>query len=136
MIAALILVLSIAAFIKFFLYYTRAVIVASREHQISETVHEITGIAGEIEATQFQRLVQLIEICPARNDGLGIRAVRVYFGGLNHLLGLVEWLPNRIVSKIAAWIERERAACVYFAAVALDQRMAYSRTLFSNHMVS
>lgn len=136
MVAALILVFSIGGFIRFFMYYTQAVIADSKKRAISESAREILGTAGEIGPTQFQRLVQLIEICPGNNDGMGIRAVQVYFRGLSHLLGLVGRLPNRIVLKITVWIERERVSCVYFAAVALDQRMACSRALLSNSTVS
>jgi hypothetical protein len=134
MIAALILVVSIAAFVQFFVFYTRSVIAASRKHALSENVREITGLSGQtVQATQFGRLVQLAELCPGSGeDQMGIRAVRAYFAGLGLLLSLMSRSPAGMISKAARWIEQERDACAYFAATALDQRMAYSRSLLSD----
>jgi hypothetical protein len=134
MIAALIFVVSIAAFIQFFVFYSRSVIAASRKHALSENVREVTGISGEmVEDLQFDRLLQLVELCPGSgSDEMGIRAVRAYFSGLGMLLSLVPQAPSGILSRTASWLKRERGACAYFAATALDQRMAYSRTLLSH----
>lgn len=134
MIAALIFVVSIAAFFQFFLFYTRSVLAASSKHALSESVREITGIDGQVvPATHFGRLVQLAELCPGPgNDAMGIRAVRTYFGGLCVLLSVSPRLPGGLTAKASAWIERERQACAYFAATTLDQRMAYSRALLSS----
>jgi hypothetical protein len=134
MIAALIFVVSIAAFAQFFVFYTRSVIAASRKHALSENVREITGISGEmVEDLQFDRLLQLVELCPGSgSDEMGIRAVRAYFSGLGMLLSLVPQMPSGMLAGAASWVKRERAACAYFAATALDQRMAYSRTLLSH----
>lgn len=134
MIAALILVVSIAAFVQFFVFYTRSVIAASRKHDLSENVREITGLSGQtVQATQFGRLVQLAELCPGSGeDQMGIRAVRAYFSSLGLLLSLTSRSSEGILSKAASWIQQERDNCAYFAATALDQRMAYSRTLLSN----
>lgn len=134
MIAALIFVVSIAAFVQFFVFYTRSVIAASRKHSLSDNVREITGISGDmIEATQFGRLLQLVELCPGPgSDTMGIRAVRAYFKSLGLLLAMTPGMPAGILAKTAAWMERERASCAYFAAIALDHRMAYSRTLLSH----
>ena len=134
MIAALIFVVSIAAFIQFFVFYSRSVIAASRKHALSENVREVTGISGEmVEDLQFGRLLQLVELCPGSgSDEMGIRAVRAYFGGLGLLLSLVPQMPSGILARAASWLKQERAACAYFAATALDQRMAYSRTLLSH----
>ena len=133
MIAALIFVFSIAAFIQFFVFYTRSVIAASRNHSISDNVGEITGLSGEtVEAMQFGRLLQLVELCPGSgNDEMGIRAVRAYFRSLGLMLSLLPKMPSGALAKMSAWVERERASCAYFAAIALDNRMAYSRTLLS-----
>jgi hypothetical protein len=134
MIAALIFVVSIAAFIQFFVFYSRSVIAASRKHALSESVREVTGISGEmVEDLQFGRLLQLVELCPGSgSDEMGIRAVRAYFSGLGMLLSLVPQAPSGILSRTVSWLKQERGACAYFAAAALDQRMAYSRTLLSH----
>lgn len=134
MIASLIFVVSIAAFVQFFVFYTRSVIAASRKQAISDNVREITGISSEvIDAAQFGRLLQLVELCPGSgSDTMGIRAVRAYFKGLGLLLAMTPRVSAGAFGKVARWLERERASCAYFAAIALDQRMAYSRTLLSH----
>jgi len=134
MIAALIFVVSIAAFVQFFVFYSRSVIAASRKHALSENVREITGISGEVvEDLQFGRLLQLVELCPGSgSDEMSIRAVRAYFSSLGMLLALMPQMPSGMLSRAAGWLKKERAACAYFAATALDQRMAYSRTLLSH----
>jgi hypothetical protein len=134
MIAALIFVVSIAAFFQFFLFYTRSVLAASSKHALSENLREITGIDGQVvQAGHFGRLVQLAELCPGPgNDAMGIRAVRGYFSGLCLLLSVVPRLPSGLTARATAWIERERDSCAYFAATTLDQRMAYSRALLSS----
>jgi hypothetical protein len=134
MIASLIFVVSIAAFVQFFMFYTRSVIAASRKQALSDNVREITGIRGDmIEAAQFGRLLQLVELCPGSgSDEMGIRAVRAYFKGLGMLLSLTPRMSFGVFAKAEAWLEQERTSCAYFAAITLDQRMAYSRTLLSH----
>jgi hypothetical protein len=43
-------------------------------------------------------------------------------------------LAHRIAPNLAAWFERERESCSYFAAVALDRRISHSRDLFSQQL--
>jgi hypothetical protein len=138
MIASLILVVSLAFFVQFFVFYTRSLIAASCKHDLSESVREITGITGQrVQTAQFARLLQLVELCPGSgSDELGIRAVRAYFGGLNLMSSMLTRMPSAAIAKAAAWAEREQASCAYFAATALDQRMAYSRALLSNGSAS
>lgn len=134
MIASLILVFSVAVFVQFFVFYTRSLIAASSKHSLSESVREIAGIAGpRVQTAQFARLLQLVELCPGPgNDEMGIRAVRAYFGILSLMISMLTRLPSAAIAKAAAWAEGERTSCAYFAAAALDQRMAYSRALLSH----
>jgi hypothetical protein len=41
-----------------------------------------------------------------------------------------------MVPSLAAWTESERGQCTYFAAVALDRRIAFSRDMFAQQMES
>ena len=134
MIAALILVVSLAAFVQFFVFYTRSLIAASGKLKLSENVREITGLSGQgVEALEFGRLLQLVELCPGSGDDqMGIRAVRAYFNTLSVLLSLLTKMPGGAMASTTEWLNQERASCAYFVATALDQRMAYSRTLLSS----
>ncbi len=132
MIAALILVISVAALLQFFVSYCRSVIASSSRKNLSEHAREVTGIENHIvRGDEFERLVQLVRICPEPgDDGRELRAVRSYFG----LLSLMRAAFGRLAPDVANWAEREREGCAYFAAVALDHRIAYSRDLMAEQM--
>jgi len=122
MIAALIYVISVAAFLQFFVSYCRSLIAASRRVELSERLREITGIAdGVVPAEDFDRLLQLVHLCHERvDDGTKIRAVETYY----RLLRLVNYSARVLMPRALAWVEREREGCSYFAAVALDRRIS------------
>ena len=132
MIAALICVISIAAFLQFFVSYCRSILASSRKFELSESVREVTGIADhDVAADDFNRLLQLVRLCPERGDDRSeIRAVGTYYS----LLAVVNRASRSMVPALAAWTEQERQNCSYFAAVALDRRISYSRDLFTQQI--
>jgi hypothetical protein len=132
MIAALICVISIALLLQFFVAYSRSVIAAYQKSELSEQVREVAGIRGEqVRSEQFGQLLQLVRLCPQKRDDQGdLAVVRVYYG-------MMQWLgtlARSIAPGVSRWTERERANCTYFAAVALDRRIAYSRALLAQQM--
>jgi hypothetical protein len=129
MIAGLIFVLSILTLFQFFVSYSRSLIAESRAHEISEQTREICGIGSRVVAgDQFVRLSELISMCPeSGSDGSKVCAVSAYF----RLLGLLHRLSGWLIPSATAWIEAERGGCAYAAAVVLDRRIAYSRTMMS-----
>jgi len=127
--AAIIFVVSFAALLQFFLTYSRSIIAASRKQVFSDDVREIVGIEQAIPPEEFGRLVQLVEICPGSGDDrFRLRAVRAYYSLLNVLRALV---PQKVAGNAVSWMEQERANCAYFAAIALDRRIAFSRDLLA-----
>ena len=75
--------------------------------------------------------MQLLLLCPDRPEDRGeIRAIGVYFGMLNALKAM----SHSIAPSVRAWTERERGRCTYFAAVALDRRVAFSRDLLAQQI--
>jgi hypothetical protein len=132
MIAALICVISVALLLQFFVAYSRSVIAAYQKSELSEQVREVAGIQGEqVRSEQFEQLLQLVRLCPQKRDDQGdLAVVRVYYG-------MMEWLgtaARSVAPTISRWAERERVNCTYFAAVALDRRIAYSRALLAQQM--
>jgi len=129
MIAALICVISAATFLQFFVSYCRSALATSRKVALSSHVQEVTGIANNnVAAADFPRLVQLVRLCPEQGeDNSEIRAVGTYYS----LLAAIGRITRAVVPKLAAWTEQERRSCSYFAAVALDRRISYSRGLYS-----
>ena len=130
MIAAFILVVSTVFLLQFFVTYCRSLIAAYRQVDLSEDAREVTGIEDHIvSGDDFRRLLQLVWLCPEpHDDRFEIGAVRTYYG----LLGLVRAVGRS--PGISSWVERERAGCSYFAAVALDRRIAHNRDLMAQQM--
>jgi hypothetical protein len=130
--AAIICVFSIAAFLQFFVWHCRSIIASSRRVELSERVREVAGVESrDFNGEDFNRLLQLVRLCPDRGDDRGeIRAVGTYYGLLN-VLGRI---ARQTIPPVAAWAEQERESCSYFAAVALDRRISYSRDLFTQQI--
>jgi hypothetical protein len=129
MIAALILAVSFAVLLQFFVSYCRSLIAACAGEELSLDAREVTGINGRsVAGDEFGRLVQLIQLCPeAGADGNRLRAVGLYF----RMMNLLRDTGRRLAPTVADWAEAERQACAYFAAVALDHRIAHSRDLLA-----
>jgi hypothetical protein len=132
MIAALIFVISIAALLQFFVLHCRSILAYSRRVELSDRVREVTGLAASnVAASDFDRLVQLVRLCPERGDDRKeIRVVGTYYS----LLDMLGRITRSIIPSIAAWAENERQSCSHYAAVALDRRISYSRDLFSQQV--
>lgn len=132
MIAALICVISVAAFLQFFVSYSRSIIAAYRKSELSEQVREVVGIEGqEVNSDQFGRLVQLVRLCPQKGDDrTDLKVVGVYYW----MMGVLRSAARQLAPRITSWAEQERAGCAYFVAVALDRRIAYSRDLLAQQM--
>jgi len=129
MIAGLIFAISFMTLLQFFVSYTRSLIAESRGHELSEQAREICGLTAQaVTADQFERLQQLIALCPEPGgDGIEIRAVALYF----RLVSLVNILLGWAIPSTAPWIDAERGGCAYAAAVVLDRRIAYSRMMMA-----
>ncbi|HEV2289417.1 MAG TPA: hypothetical protein VGR81_10735 [Candidatus Acidoferrales bacterium] len=112
--------------------HSRAVIAVYRKSELSEQVREVAGIEGQqVSSEQFGRLVQLVRLCPQKSDDqTDLRVVGVYY----RLMGVLRSVGRAFSSRISAWAESERSACAYFAAVALDRRIANSRDLLAQQM--
>lgn len=133
MIAALICVISIAAFLQFFISHCRSILAASRTVELSDRVREVTGVASaNVSAEDFHRLLQLVRLCPEQGDDqVDIRAVGTYYS----ILRMLASFCSRLVPGASVWLDRERQKCSYFAAVALDRRISYSRGLLIQQVV-
>lgn len=132
MMASLICVISVAAFLQFFVLHCRSILASCRKVELSDRVREVTGMHdAKIAPDDFYRLRQLVRLCPERGDDqMDIRAVGTYY----NLLGLLRVIARSAVPRVAAWAEEERRSCSYFAAVALDRRISYSRDLFTQQV--
>ena len=134
MIAASICVVSCAALLQFFSCYCRAVLASTRNVELSERVREVAGVVGRsIAAEDFGRILQFLFLCPEHKSYQGqVRAVGIYY----QILSVVNRLGGALIPRVAAWTERDRIACSYFAAVVLDRRISHSRDLFARQASS
>ncbi|MGA2429593.1 MAG: hypothetical protein ABSH13_13925 [Candidatus Acidiferrum sp.] len=131
MMAAIILVCSVAFFLQFFVPYCRSVIASSAGHVLSPEVQDVTGISKQAAGDDFARVMQLLMLCPDRPEDRGeIRAIGVYF----RLLSVIKTAAARLAPSLLVWAEKERGRCTYFAAVALDRRVAFSRDLLAQQI--
>ena len=134
MIAAIIFALSVAALAEFFVSYCRSQIASAKLMPLSESARELAVIPGAmVPASEYMRLMQLARACPELDEAhIGVFAVRVYFS----LLTLVAGPIRRLAPVVAALIEGERSGCAYFAAAALDRRIANSRRMYAQQASS
>lgn len=131
MMAGVILIFSVAALLQFFVSYCRSLIAASSKQPLSAEVQDVTGITRPATGEDFARVMQLLHLCPERPEDRGeIRAVGTYYA----MLGVVRATMARLAPSLIKWTERERSHCAYFAAVALERRIAFSRDLLTQQM--
>jgi hypothetical protein len=131
MMPGIILVVSLAALLQFFISYCRSLIAASVKQALSVEVRDVTGIARTASGEDFERIIQLLRLCPAHpHDRSEIRAIGTYF----RLLGFLCVSFGKLIPSLESWTETERGQCAYFAAVALERRIAFSRDMFAEQM--
>jgi hypothetical protein len=88
----------------------------------------MTGIRAVASAGDYRRVVQLLQLCPERQeDRTELQAVNIYHSFLTAARQMFAW----IVPSLRSWAEHEQACCAYFAAVALDRRIAHSREILA-----
>lgn len=128
MMAAMILVFSTATLLMFFVSYCRSLTAGHSRKPLSEEVRDVTGIGAGVSSDEYMRIVQLLKLCPERpEDRAGLRAVQIYY----ELLQVLQSTVARLAPSLNAWTETERAGCTYFAAVALDRRISFSREMLA-----
>jgi hypothetical protein len=131
MMAAFILAFSVVTLAMFFVSYCRSVMATSSRHLLSEEVREVTGIRSLATGQDFTRVMQLMQLCPERpEDRTSLEAVGLYYS----MVSVAQSILGRIVPALVSWTERERARCSYFAAVALDRRIAFSREMLAQQV--
>jgi hypothetical protein len=133
MMAALIFIFSVAALMQFFVSYCRSLIAASSRKALSPDVQDVIGIRRSANGDDFERVMQYLHLCPDRpEDRNGVKAIGAYF----RLLGAVGAIMGKLIPSLRVWTELERSQCAYFAAVALDRRIAHNRDMFAEQMSS
>ena len=122
MIAALLLVISLAALAQFALNYWRALLAGVAVEPLSKRFHDAAqlGVVA-VQASDFNTMVNLHNITPELKVGNGrLRAVQLYYRAVEAL----NRMAGRLMPQVGEWSEREMATCTRYVAVRVDQRMA------------
>jgi len=131
MMAALVFVVSVVIFLQFFVFYCRSLIAVSSKQPLSPEVQDVTGIQRTASGEDFNRVMQLLHLCPERpEDRKGIQAIGAYFRMLSFLRSTIA----RLAPSMKAWAESERGHCTYFAAIALERRISFSRDMLAQQI--
>lgn len=133
MMAAFIFVVSVVIFLQFFVFYCRSLIAVSSRQPLSPEVQDVTGIQKAASGDDFNRVMQLLQLCPERpEDRKGIQAIGAYF----RMLAFLRATVGKLVPSTKAWADMERGHCTYFAAIALERRISFSRDMLAQQMDS
>lgn len=132
MIAAFILVCSAGFLLMFFVSYCRSLLATSSTEALTQEVRDVTGITNSVSPEDFNRVIQLLHLCPERPEEHGrVRTVAIYYD----LLGMIRSTIALAVPSVKSWTDQERSQCGYFAAVVLGKRIAFSRDMLAHDMM-
>jgi hypothetical protein len=131
MMAAFILAFSLLTTLMFFVSYCRSLTASSMHTSLSPEVLDVTGIQTKASGGDYERVVQILQLCPERpDDRSNLQIVDAY----HSLLNLLERCFTKLSPAVRDWAEEERAGCAHFAAVALGRRIAFSREMLAQQV--
>ena len=94
-------------------------------------MQDVTGIQRAASGEDFNRVMQLLHLCPERpEDRKGIQAIGAYF----RLLSFAGSTVAQLAPSMKSWTDSERGHCTYFAAIALERRISFSRDMLAQQM--
>lgn len=116
------LTFSCAALVQFFMSYCRSLLLSYAEVELSAATREFMGIhSAEVTGSNFYRLLGLARLAPSlADDKWEIRVVSLYY----RIVRVASLLSKPIGSAAQSWAENQSNLCAYFAAAALDRRIA------------
>jgi len=122
MIAALILVFSTAALVRFGVCQWRAMWLTVAARPLSDCLQAATGLDGKsLRAEDFYLITKTSHyVSPAPHErNAWLREVGVYF----KIVSAIEKLAGKHVPGITNWAQSELLSCAKYAAAVLDQRL-------------
>ena len=128
MIAGLIAAASLVALVPLYMSYCRALLVSARKVELSDRVSVLADVGGGVSGDDFDRIVQLVRLCPVYDDDhSSVRAVTLYY----RLVQALGRIATGVSPAVVLWTDRECGHCSHFAAVVLDRCISSSRSLFT-----
>jgi hypothetical protein len=128
-VAACIAGVSMMALLPLYVSSCRSILAAAERTPLSERVTALLGTdVEELTAGDFDRVLQLVRLCPEHGDGRGgIRAITVYQRAIE--LGAAFF--GRFSPRVGAWSDVQRRQCAHFAATVLDRSISSSRRMLT-----
>lgn len=123
MTAVFILVLSVAALVKFSISQWRLIWLTTANQPLSDSLRAATGIESDaIGPNDFRNLLGLCDQLSSdiKQGTPWLREVRGYYG----LLAKIEKVCHSALPSLATWATGEMKTCSRFVAVVLDQNLA------------
>jgi hypothetical protein len=117
MVAAIIFVVSMAAFAQFWLYYWRASISGVAANEISDRIRVAAGIThAGVGPQDFRNILILKDVSPDLRGAKGsFAAIHIYYSVMERL--------GSIAPMMASWANAEMTICARYAAVVMDRYM-------------
>jgi hypothetical protein len=115
--AAILFLISVAAFGQFGIYYWRATIAANSRVPVSDRVRVAAGISTtSVSSRDFRAILNVHDLTPdLRGRGENFRTIRAYY--------LVVEKLGRLIPSAAEWAEAEMTMCSRYVAVLIDQHL-------------
>jgi hypothetical protein len=115
--AAILFLISVAAFGQFGIYYWRATIAAHSRVPVSDRVRVAAGISTtSVSSRDFRAILNVHDLTPdLRGPGGNFRAIRAYFQVVQKL--------GRLIPSATDWAEAEMTMCSRYMAARIDQHL-------------
>jgi hypothetical protein len=129
LIAAFILVISVAALVQFAVFSWRAGLLRVASQPLVNQVETGDVSSNLLQAKDFEGVLAYQELCSeiGADAGQNLRSVRLYYSFLQFLSGLGSSIIEATTPD--GWMQREMALCTRYAAVVLSQRMERNQAL-------
>jgi hypothetical protein len=117
MVAALIFIVSVGAFVQFGLYYWRATISGIAAQEVSDRIRVAAAIQHPgIGAQDFRNIIILKDLSPdLRGPNGSFLAIRVYYKTVEKI--------GSLIPAMASWANAEMTTCTRYVAVLMDQHL-------------
>jgi hypothetical protein len=123
MVASLILVLSVAALVRFGIAQWRSIWQTVADQPLSESLQTVTGIAANaIGPDDFDLFAKLCNESahPAGESSVWLKEVRLYY----RFLRVLRNAGSKTFPSLAHWTESELVTCSRYAGAVLDRRLS------------
>lgn len=129
LIAAFILVISVAALVQFAAFSWRAGLLRIASEPLPIQSDTADAPYNLLQSKDFEGVLACQELCSeiGADAGRGLRSVRLYYSFLQFLSGLGSSVVEATTPN--GWMQHEMALCTRYAAVVLSQRMERNQAL-------